>query len=255
MAITVRKSSFARFAAAGPIALAAAGLLSMPGCAAKQTDMLHFLKEREYEVSAIEYRVGIPDGIDISSPRVAEIDGQSRRIQPDGKINLDLIGEVKVVGMTAKELAAKLEVLLSRYYLDPQVSVRVAGYYSKKYYMYGQVGAQGPHPYTGRDTLLDAVLRAGVNYTSWTSRTKVIRPSRGDTPIRVMEVNLDRMIENGDWSRNILLEPDDIVCVPPTPFAWVGQQIRQLLLPADPVLQAYRTPKEFMDASDTYNEK
>jgi len=231
-------------------------LCTLGGCAtgAKSGDLLQFLREHEHEVSAIDYRLGIPDGIEISAPRILEIEGKSQRIQPDGKVNLDLLGEVKVVGMTAKELAAKLEVQLSRYYLDPKVNVRVTGYNSKKYYVYGQVGGQGPHPYTGRDTLLDAVLRAGVNYTSWTSRTKVIRPSHGDTPIRIMQVDIDRMIEKGDWSRNVLLEPDDIVCVPPTPFAWIGQQIRQLLLPVAPVSEAYRTPKDFEEISDTYNE-
>jgi len=229
--------------------------ISIIGCAATNTeDMLHFLREHEHAVSAIEYRLGIPDAVEINAPKVQEIDGRSQRIQPDGKVNLDLIGEVKVVGMTAKELAAKLEVLLSRYYLDPKVSVKVSGYHSKKYYIYGQVGAQGPHPYTGRDTLLDAVLRAGINHTSWTSRTKVIRPAHGDTPIRTMQVNVDQMVKQGDWSRNILLEPDDIVTVPPTPFAWLGQKVQTLLYPVAPVAQLYVTPAQVRDLQDEYDE-
>jgi len=192
--------------------LAAVGI----GCAAKNADMLHFLREHEHEVSAIEYRVGIPDGVGISAPRVLEIDGEAPRLQPDGKIHLRLLGDVKIVGMTAREIAAKLEVLLSRYYTDPKVSVRVVGYNSKKFYVYGQVGGQGPKAYSGRDTLLDAVLNAGVNYTSWTSRVKVIRPTHGEAEVRTLMVNIDRMIKEGDWSMNVLLEPDDIVYVPPT---------------------------------------
>ena len=103
-------------------------LLACTGCAAKNADMLHFLQEREHKVSAIEYRVGIPDAIAIAAPRALEINGEVQRILPDGKINLRLLGRVKVVGMTAKEIAAKLEVLLGKYYVDPKVRVRVVGY-------------------------------------------------------------------------------------------------------------------------------
>ncbi len=215
--------------------------LSCWGCAPRNSDMLHFLREHQHEVSAMEYRVGIPDSIGISAPRILEIDGETQRIHPDGKVNLRLLGEVKVVGMTAKEIAAKLEVLLGRYYVDPKVSVRVLGYASKKYYVHGQART-GLRPYTGRDTLIDAVLQAGVNYTSWTSRVKVVRPAHGQTPVRALTVNVDRMIKQGDWSKNILLEPNDIVYIPPTPLAWIGLRIHEILDPIGPLVQAYTAP-------------
>ncbi|UCE59343.1 MAG: polysaccharide biosynthesis/export family protein [Phycisphaerales bacterium] len=228
----------------------AALLLACAGCAPKNADMLHFLREHRHQVSAIEYRVGIPDVVMISAPRILEIDGESQRIQPDGKINLRLLGEVKVVDMTAKEISAKLEVLLSRFYVDPKVSVRV-GYASKKYYVCGQTRS-GARAYTGRDTLLDAVVNSGVDYTSWTSRVKVIRPSHGETPVRTLVIDVDEMIKNGDWSQNILLEPDDIVYVPPTPLAWLGQRIREVLDPFGPIVRAYSTPAYLLNMEEVY---
>lgn len=228
--------------------------VAMPGCAAKNTDMLHFLREHEHKVSAIEYRVGIPDAIAISAPRVLEIDGEVQRIQPDGKVNLRLLGEVKVAGMTVKEIAAKLEVLLSRYYLDPKVRVRVAAYASKKYYVHGQTGMTGPKPYSGRDTLLDAVLKSGVDFRSWMSRVTVTRPAHGDEPVRTILVNVDNMLKTGDWSQNILLEPDDVVYIPPTPIAWVAQRTQELIYPVRPALQAYSAPAEVMYADEIYDE-
>ena len=212
------------------------------GCATNNVDMLHFLREHKNEVSATEYRIGIPDAISISAPRIVEIDGEVQRLQPDGKINLRLLGEVKVAGMTSKEIAAKLKVLLSRFYVDPKVFVRVTSYASKKYYVHGQVGRPGPRPYTGRDTLLDAVLVSGVGLPSWTSRAKVIRPAHGETPVRTIEVNIDQMLKTGDWSRNILLEPNDIVYIPPTPAAWIGHRVSELLFPVQPIVQAYVAP-------------
>ncbi len=227
--------------------------LLIPGCAAKNTDMLHFLREHEHEVSAIEYRVGIPDAIAISAPQILEIDQEAQQIQPDGKITLRLLGQVKVVGMTAKEIAAKLEVLLGRYYVDPKVAVRVIGYASKKYYVYGQAAATGARAYTGRDTLLDAVLAAGVDFLSWTSRVTVTRPSHGETPVRTVQVDVDRMIKVGDWEQNILLEPDDIVYIPPTPLAWVSQRVREVVYPVGPIVQGYTAPAEVFYAQDAYD--
>jgi len=223
------------------------------GCAPKNTDMLHFLRDRQHQVSAIEYRVGIPDGIAISAPRIAEIDGGTHQIQPNGKITLKLLGDVKIVGMTAKEIGAKLEVLLSRYYVDPKVGVEVVSYRSKKYYVYGEGLGAGARPYTGRDTLLDAVFTAVPNFLAWSSRVCVIRPARDDSPVRTIVVDVDAMLKTGDWSTNILLEPDDVVYVPPTVTAWIGHRIHEMLYPVAPLAALYTTPAYLQNADNVYD--
>lgn len=238
----------------GPFTCLAVALCLGSGCAAKKADMLHFLRENDYNTSAIEYRVGIPDRLAIHAPRVLEIDNEVQRIQPDGKINLKLLGNVKVVGMTAKEVAAKLQVLLSKYYVDPKVSVRVVGYESKKFYVYGEGMRGGPRPYTGRDTLLDAVMPSVGNYKAWISKIKVIRPARGDTPVRTLEVDVKEMVRQGNWSQNILLEPNDVVYVPPTPLAWFGNKVREVLSGVQPAADAYTMPAYYMNLSDAYDD-
>jgi polysaccharide export outer membrane protein len=238
--------------------MAAVAACALAGCVNKQKqqqDVVHFLPERDHEVSAIEYRVGIPDVIAISAPRVLEIDGEEQPVRPDGKINLKLVGDVKVAGMTAKEISAKLEVLLSKYYVEPKVNVRVTSYQSKKYYVYGQAAIPGPKPFTGRDTVVDAVARAGTNpLHSWTSHVRVIRPSHGDGPPRIVELDVREMMTKGDWSRNVLLEPNDIVYIPPTPGSWIAQKVRGVLLPVAPVAQAYMTPAYIEGMGDAYDD-
>ncbi len=227
---------------------------ALVGCAPKNTDMLHFLRDRQHQVSAIEYRVGIPDGIAISAPRIAEIDGGSHQIQPNGKITLKLLGDVKIVGMTAKEIGAKLEVLLSRYYVDPKVGVKVASYRSKKYYVYGEGLGAGARPYTGRDTLLDATFSAVPNFLAKSSQVCVIRPARDGTPVRTIVVDVDTMLKTGDWSKNILLEPDDVVYVPPTPVAWIAHRVHEILYPIAPLVAMYSSPAYMRDANRVYED-
>ena len=67
-------------------------------------------------------------------------------------------------------------------------------------------------------------------------------------------VDVDRMIKKGDWSKNILLEPDDVVHIPATPLAWIGLRIRELLFPVAPVLEAYQMPASVIDANDVYDD-
>jgi len=67
-----------------------------------------FLLQHKQSVSGVEYHVYPPDVLAISSITVPEIAGQTERVRPDGKINLPLLGEVFVAGMTPKERLATI---------------------------------------------------------------------------------------------------------------------------------------------------
>jgi hypothetical protein len=96
---------------------------------------------------------------------------------------------------------------------------------------------------------------AGVDFRSWTSRVEVTRPAHGDAQVRTIRVNVDKMLKSGNWSQNILLEPDDVVYIPPTPLAWLAQRAQEVIYPVRPALRAYSTPAHFMYADDVYDEE
>jgi len=230
-------------------------LAACAGCANRHEDLLQFLKEHEHLTTATEYRVGIPDSIGISAPHVLEIDGENQTIGVDGKISLRLLGAVRVVDLTPKEIAAKLQELLRPYYQDPKVQVVVTDYASKKYYMFGEVERPGPRPYTGKDSLIDALGAAGLTFVAWRSQVQVIRPSPNVDQAVKIRADLDKMVQDGDTRLNILLEPGDIVYVPPTPLGWLGHRVRELLYPFTPIYQAYQFPANMMDATDQYQNR
>ncbi len=242
-------------------------LLSACGCASNQPEIHNWLMAYEQPNSSFEYRVGIPDTLQITAPRVPEIDGETQTIQPDGKLTLRLLGEVRVDGMTAREIAAKLTELLHEYYEDPKVQVRIAAYRSKKVYAFGQVGSghgsggtanQGNAraiPYTGRNTLLDTLAESGLSFIAWRSQVKVIRANPCADGRHVITVDVDKMFAEGDTSLNVLLEPGDIVYVPPTPLGWVGLRIQEVLFPLSPVVNAYALPAGLMNAHDQYKDR
>jgi polysaccharide export outer membrane protein len=238
--------------------LAAAGLAwaaacAASGCAPSQKDLAVFLESHKHVTSAGEYRLAPPDVIAISATLASEVDGEVQRIRTDGKVSLRLLGEVKVAGLTPKEVGAKLEQMLVRYYVGAKVNVRVVEYRSKRYYVFGQVRRSGPQPYTGRDTLLQALAVAEPTFLAWNSQIKLIRPSPERAERHAVTVDLDRMMGTGDMTVNVLLAEGDILYVPPTPLAWVGLRLRELLFPITPAASAVIQPAQAVAAADAYD--
>ncbi|MCK6457116.1 MAG: polysaccharide export protein [Phycisphaerae bacterium] len=224
------------------------------GCGPKPDQLSAFLRAYEQNVSASSYRVQPPDGLEISSPEALEIDGEYQVVRADGKITLRLLGEVKVAGLTPVEIADKLEQLLSRYYVNPNVMVRVSTANSKRYFVFGEVGGPGPYPYTGNDTLLKALALAQPTFLAWKSQVRVVRPSHDENERRELVVDVDEIIQHGKTQNNVLLQEGDVIYVPPTPLAWVGLRLRELLFPVPFVGNAVNSPIDLRDSGARYDQ-
>jgi len=233
-----------------PTALLAALLA---GCQSSHEHWVAFARSHETDVTAGEYVIQPPDSITIHAPVSAEVDGASQRVRTDGKVSLRLLGEVQIAGLTTDEAAHKLRAMLARYYQDPQVVVEVASNRSKQYYVFGEVQNPGPKPYTGRDTLLAAVARAAPTFQAWRSQVRLIRPDPTGQAPKVITIDLDAILRTGDASTNVLLAEGDIIEVPPTPLAWMGHRVRELLYPVEPVVSAYVGPAQAVEAERIYS--
>jgi polysaccharide biosynthesis/export protein len=216
------------------------------------TELSAFLKAHEHVASGTESRIRPGDLISIRARWIREFDNEGLIVQPDGKISLRLVGDVRVAGLTARETAAKLEELISPYYRDPEVHVLLKQQPSRVFYVFGQVFRRGAQPYTGGDTVLTALATAGTTNIAWRSRVKVIRPNPNEDSVRDLTVNLNSIIEDGDTKLNVMLEPGDIVYVPPTPLGWLGLRVRELLYPVQPAEQIYQSPVDFRDTTDEF---
>lgn len=234
----------------GAIGLSAVALGG--GCGPSDQEINAFIHACEASVSASDYRVLPPDTINVSSPNAPEVDGESQLVRQDGKVTLRLVGEVKVAGLTPVEISRKLEALLRRYYVDPHVSVRVAGAGSKRYYVFGEVSRPGPQVYTGRDTMLHVLALAQPTFIAWRSQIKLIRPNREEGKRRVMTVNADRIMKQGMLEQNVLIQEGDIIYVPPTPVAWVALRLRELLWPFKDAAQDLQGPGQVGRVAELY---
>jgi polysaccharide export outer membrane protein len=230
------------------IALSAACAASA-GCAGPKPEQLAaFSKAYEQEVAGGNCRVAPPDMLEITSPNVPEVDNEHQGIRPDGKITLRLVGDVQVAGLTPVEIADKLQQQLAQYYVEPKVMVRIVSAASKRYYVFGEVGGQGAYPFSGNDSLVRALAVAQPNRAAWKEQVHVIRPSHDSKERHELVINVDDIIKHGKMENNVLLQEGDIIYVPPTPLAWLGQQIGSVLFPVSGSLGLANAP---LTASET----
>ena len=219
--------------------------IGLTGCfSSNPEDIEAFTMPYEVEVSAENYILHPPDDIEIHCSKVPEIDLQTQQIRPDGKISFEAVGEIEAAGRTPAQVAEILRAkILDLYKLtgDNPIDVRVIAFRSKRYYVFGQVGTPGAQVYTGRDTVVGAIALAGSpTVLAWLERIQVIRPSSDpDVPPKIFEVNFDRMSAHGDATKDVLLQPGDIIYVPPTVLAAAAMKIEEFIRPVARAFSGY----------------
>lgn len=229
--------------------LAAVAMVQLVGCGGPTyRDYDAFMKTPRPIVGGKPYVIEPPDQIRIIAPNAPEIDNVRPAIRPDGYMTMYLLGDVFAAGKTPTQLAAEIEEKILQYYQDVTVQVEVTGFNSKRYYVAGETNA-GPRQYNGTDTVLDAVLEAGIPATAMPERLVVLRPNEQAELIRRMTIDFNDMIRKGDLRYNAVLEEGDIIYMPINPFAAVGRVVQNLLSPVDPAIRAVSTPARVSTAT------
>jgi len=188
-----------------------------------------------------EYEIGPEDELEI---RVWDHDDLTREVyvSREGVFSYPLIGTIQAGGLTVEQLEKEICNRLSgKYIIDPQVSVTVKEYKSKKVLVMGEVGGTegkgkgpGAYPLTGKTTLMEILTMTGGPTKNAGTEITVMRPRKtGGTSgsqeksanDEVIKVNLRKLLE-GDTSQNIYLESNDTVYVSKAAFFYVYGEVK-----------------------------
>ncbi len=166
-----------------------------------------------------KYTLGPLDVIQITVMRHPEVSGKFT-INNEGKIQYNFVGDIKVAGLTKKELKKKLIKALSKYIISPEVTVKIIGYNSKVVYVIGEVGRPGKiYMHGDTITVREALIQAALpRLTARVSRCKLITPSADGKP-KIRNVNVRKLLYEGDLRENLVMKPGDTLFVPPTIMA------------------------------------
>lgn len=170
---------------------------------------------------ALLYTIAITDSLQVSVFGEEDLSRISR-VDARGLINLPLVGEVKVFGLTLREAEQAIASAYreGRYLRNPQVNLTVEVYAVREISVQGQV--KNPQRVVmaaeSSMTVLEAITKCG-GFTDSAKGTEVRVTRVGpDGKVKVYTVDIDSLIKGKDRAKSeddsLLLLPGDIIYVP-----------------------------------------
>ena len=141
-------------------------------------------------------------------------------VRPDGLISTPLVENMPAAGKTPSELARDMEKKLAEFVRSPSVNVIVTGFvgnYGDQVRVVGQAANPQALPYRSGMTLLDVMIAVGgLGEFAAGNRARLVRRVDGKTT--EMRVRLDDLLNDGDISANMQMQPGDVLIIPESRF-------------------------------------
>lgn len=159
-----------------------------------------------------DYILSPGDTLDLMVYREPDL-GMRSKIAKDGRVQLPLLGEVKVAGMSVRDAQEQIRKLYDADYLvDPQIYLNIASYTQRKITVIGQVSRPGSYELQGNESLgiLEAIGMAG-GFTRIADTKNVTVKRRTGDKTELIKVNTKRLESPEGGSFQVL--PGDILTV------------------------------------------
>lgn len=181
-----------------------------------------------------EYQLRPGDEIDIKFYYNKDLN-EKLRIGPDGRITLQLVGDMQAAGLSASELTQRLLEVYSKHKKNLEIAVVVRDFSSQQVYVGGEVIRPGSVVTFGNLSATHAIMAAGGFRDTAEASTVVVLRNGGENrePI-FMTLNLKQGLEGSGYG-DITLQPYDVVFVPKTPVARMNQYVRQYIADMLPI--------------------
>jgi polysaccharide biosynthesis/export protein len=146
-------------------------------------------------------------------------------VGPDGKVYFNILPGVDVWGLTMSEAKEALERELGKFIRQqPQISLVLRAVESKRVWILGRVQAPGVYPMSAPMTLLEGISLAGgtLSLSTFSDQSAAgiaeeladLRRSFVVRQGKLLPLDFHRLLNQGDISQNIYLQPDDFVYLP-----------------------------------------
>ena len=188
------------------------------------------------DAAEADYKVGPGDVLRITVYDHPDLDTVSR-VDNEGHILFPLAGQIKVGSLnTASASKAIADKLDGTYIINPQVSIFVQEFRSKKVMVVGEVVRPGLYELRGPTTLMELISTAGGLSKNAGQSATIRRASRdGQVAEKDITVNVKDLLESGLETADVPLVDGDTVNVPKAGVVYVTGQInRPAAYPLEP---------------------
>lgn len=158
------------------------------------------------------YTLHIGDVVELDYRLTPEFN-QTVTVEPDGNVDLQVVGNVKAAGLTLNQFHDEVVGLASNQLNHPELSITLKQFQQPYVVVAGEVHTPGKIEINDNTTALQAVMLAG-GFISSAKETQVIlfRHINGDTA-EVHRLNLHNIKKHSQLERDMELEPGDMLLV------------------------------------------
>jgi len=159
-----------------------------------------------------DFVIGPEDVLEINVWKEPELN-RKVTVRSDGKVSVPLLNDVHAGGLTTRQLQEQIEIGLSRFVLEPVVSVVVLEIRSKVVYILGSVKNPGEYQLGRPMTVVDLIARAG-GLTEFAKKKDIVVVRQQKEATRRFSFNFDTFVDGRNFAQNIQLQSGDKVFVP-----------------------------------------
>jgi len=160
------------------------------------------------------YRLQPSDVVEIHYRYTPEFD-QTVTVQPDGFVTLQIVGDLKLQGLTLEEVKAAVLEKAGRRLLDPEITLVLKDFEKPYYIVGGEVASPGRFEMRGQVTAVQAIAMAGGFKTASAKHSQVILYRRVGPDLAKTEIlNLKAAISPTATEPLADLRPGDMLIVP-----------------------------------------
>ncbi len=171
------------------------------------------------------YRLNPGDVVEIIYRYTPEFN-QTVTIQPDGFVMLQIVGELKIGGLTAEQARGKVLENAVKRLKEPEVNLLLKEFQKPFFVVSGEVVQPGKFELNQNYTALQAVMLAGgFKDTAKSSQILVFRRINSDTA-EVKLLDLKGIKKTGDLENDFALEPGDMIMVPRNTITKVERYVK-----------------------------
>jgi polysaccharide export outer membrane protein len=173
------------------------------------------------------YLIRVGDQLDVRFYKTPELNLEKEPVRNDGKISLDLVGDVQAAGLGPDQLAESLRQAYSRELEDPRIAVIVREF-GGQVFVGGEVGKPAALKYVEGMTALQAIQSVG-GFNDKASYENVILMRRTTEKYEGYRLFLKQALNGDDFIQDVALQPNDVVFVPKSRIANVNLLVEQYI--------------------------
>ncbi|MCU1323868.1 MAG: hypothetical protein JWM43_3517 [Acidobacteriaceae bacterium] len=189
--------------------------------------------------AASEYFLAPGDQILLHVVDMEELSDKAIRLDPNGFIDLPLIGRMQASGLTLEQFKEHLGAKLSKYINDPQISANFVEDQGRPVSIIGEVNTPGVRQLHGPQRLIEAISMAGGIRPDAGPKIIITRQLKwGSLPLpdartdathayTTASISLDDLMNSTDPENNIFIQPNDVISIPKAQIVYVVGNVKK----------------------------